>query len=445
MFDRIEAALRRYELIRPTPERPARLGKAEEFSQWITEYVCPAIEPLLAREDFRRLARWSIEHLAPGSKGEARRLVENVDRALVTAAQSLIAWMSSRGLREAMEREAGRSVSAAPRANPTKTKSTTIGRRTVADFVAQRPWHDLVSEFDFFAPVCELNLRNREAWLGPNSQMTQILEFCPYSRPHLSHPGDCIARCLLARVEYWQSDLRRLLVKCENLSRGRSATNAKSKQRAHEAFAELNRLRQQLEDTCLHDVHAKPRQAAAALTQIYGAYRSRADLSWLGSTHELVGNAATLRYFVDRRADVTVVEAVAAALTETAELARAEIDPEEAIATKVRECPLVLIDGPGRRELYWQQHILDRPWQKRGRAWTLILALAQKAKHGQGVDEADDLGISLKDAKGDLVRLLPSVLHKRIDVVRGVYTLHMPGNQIYVARFDQEDRLREIS
>lgn len=446
MIDRLEAALRRYEIIRPTADRPQRMGKTEEFAQWMTEYVCPAIEPLVARPDFRRLARWSIDNLAPVIATPARQLVDAVDRAFVGAGRTIAELTRQAPLRALLESPSDGGTSNSPNLPSADLSAAETMPDTIASFLAERPWHDLVSVHDFFSPVAELNLINREAWLGPGTANTQISEFCPYTQPHLGHPGDYIARSLLTRITYWQSRLQRFLVRCDGLLRGVGSETTCLRDALWAAFRQVTSASPLVEDVCLHDSQARLRQSAAALTQIFGAYRPRADFSWLGEAGQMAGNATSLRYFVDRRADVGIVEAVAGALSELSTLARSTLDPEDVITAKINELPFVLVYGRGRQELYWQGELTDIDWLKKyRRAWTLLVAMAEKALHGQGVDEADDLGVSLKDAKADLKRILPPDLGELLLVQQRVYTLKISRELVYVARFDQEDRLTEVT
>jgi len=51
--------------------------------------------------------------------------------------------------------------------------------------------------------------------------------------------------------------------------------------------------------------------------------------------------------------------------------------------------------------------------------------------------------VSLKDARSDLNRMLPKSMRPLIQVRQKTYKLNLPADDIYVGRFDQEDRLSE--
>jgi hypothetical protein len=95
--------------------------------------------------------------------------------------------------------------------------------------------------------------------------------------------------------------------------------------------------------------------------------------------------------------------------------------------------------------LYWDGELVDADWNKRARSWTLLFALAEAAVGTrQGVDDFSDLGISLKDAKNDLKKLIPSSLFSTIRVVKGVHRLDLKDSNIYLGRFEQIERLERL-
>lgn len=445
MPDRIEIALRRFESIRRRNGEvvlPTRLGK--ELSSWAHDEVCAVVEDAIQRPDFRRLSRWSIDNLSPHAKSEARRLVERVDAALVQGAQQLAALTRKALLRDALAEDCEREREFATSSTGTSRRSSsTTPVATVADFVAARPWHDLVSIRDFFGYVAELNLLDRTAWLGPNSEKIQIGEFLPYANPVLKRPGDLIARSMFIRIDYWLDGLRRLLVRCDGLLAAPTGKMTKLRTELRATLNDVQAPLQKLEEACSHAPEVRMREAAMRLLQLYTAFRPSASLAWLGLDSQPMTIPGLLRYDLEKRADLDLADAIAAALTEIAPLYRTGLDPDETIAEKARSLPLVLIYGPGRRELYWQGTLCDIDWGKRKRAFTLLVALAEKAKRGQAVDECDDLGVSLKDARSDLNRLLPKSMRPVIQVRQKAYKLNLPADDIYVGRFDQEDRLSE--
>jgi hypothetical protein len=447
MLDRLEAAVRDYDRVREAGCNDSLRG-AEALSFWIQDKVCPVVDQLLARPDFRKLARWPLDQLTEQANTEPRHLVENVENALVASAKRLVDLSQTPVLQRfiaglAAGKEQVPSAEASANGNSVRMPQGASGSETPVHFIATKPWQDLVCVYDYFHPVADLNLVDREAWLGPNSNHVQIADFLPFVRPQLQVPGDFIVRTLMIRIEYWRDVLLRVQQRFEGALR--QAKDTARLKETREAVCGIQEPLQRLEAICLHDPQSPLRQACITLVQVYAAYRKQADFSWLGDVGEMAGNAASIRYFVDRRADTAITNHVAAALAEVAGLYRSEPDPEDVIQENCRKVPLVIVDGRGRRDLYWHGELVDADWETSARAWTLMVALAANAKRGQGVDAASELGISLKDAKYDLKRLLPSELFDLIKTRRGVYRLTLPRDKLFAVGFDQVDRLTELS
>ena len=89
MLDRLEAAVRDYDRVREAGCNDSLRG-AEALSFWIQDKVCPVVDQLLARPDFRKLARWPLDQLTEQANTEPRHLVENVENALVASAKRLV-------------------------------------------------------------------------------------------------------------------------------------------------------------------------------------------------------------------------------------------------------------------------------------------------------------------------------------------------------------------
>jgi hypothetical protein len=451
VLDRLESALRRYERIRPKPgDRPSRRN-ADEISDWLRGHVCPVVEQLLQRADFQKLARWPIDNLEDHASTPARKMVQAVDRKLIECATHLAKLIHRPILRRHLaplfsrENPGGEKgkKAVARKASRSRTKAKNPPAQTAADFVATRPWRDLVCVYDYFGSVADLNLLDRDRWLGPNSEHAQVGVFLPYCKPQLHLPGDFISRSLMIRIQYWCDQLEHLSTLCEESLRTQRAARAECADIRKEILG-VHESVPHLAAICLEGIQAGPHQACMTLVQTYAAYRPRADFSWLGPAGELAGNAARIRYFVDQRGDGAIADHIATALSEVVSLYRSEVPPDLLIAEKSRQFPLTLVDGRGRQELYWHGEVVEVDWNRHGRAWTLMVALAEKAKHRQGVDDLDELGISLKDARHDLKRLLPEELFDHIKIQKRVHRLDLPAEQLFVAQFDQLEHLTEV-
>lgn len=447
MLDRLEAAVRDYDRVRQAGCNDSLRG-AEALSFWIQDKVCPVVDQLLARPDFRKLARWPLDQLDKFANSEARRLVEGVENAILASAKRLADLSQTPVLQEfigglAAGEEHAPPVQTPANGRPVEMPQWKSGFKTPAHFIATRPWRDLVCVYDYFQPVADLHLVDREAWLGPDTNHVQIARFSPFVHPHLRLPGDFIVRALMIRIAYWRDRLLRIQQRFEGVLR--QAKDTARLKETREAVCGIREPLERLEAICLHDPESPLRQTCITLVQVYAAYRKQADFSWLGAVGEMAGNAASIRYSVDQCADTATTDHVAAALAEVAGLYRSEPDPEDVIQENCRKVPLVIVDGRGRRELYWHGELVDADWETSGRAWTLMVALAANARRGQGVDAASDLGISAKDAKHALKSILPSELFGLIKARSGVYRLTLPRDKVFAVEFDQVDRLTELS
>lgn len=445
MLDRLEAAVRDYDRARQAGCNDSLRG-AEALSLWLQDKVCPVVDQLLARPDFRKLARWPLDQLEKFANSEARRLVEGVENAILASAKRLADLSQTPVLQEFIGGLAAGEEHAPPIQTSANGRSVEMqqwksGFETPAHFIATRPWRDLVCVYDYFGSIADLHLLDREAWMGPNSNHVQIGNFSPFLHPHLRLPGDFIVRTLMIRIAYWHHVLLGVQQRFEGVL-GQAKDTARLKE-TREAVCGIREPLERLKAICLHDPQSPLRQACITLVQVYAAYRKQGDFSWLGAAGEMAGNAASIRY-VDQCADTAITDHVAAALAEVAGLYRSEPDPEDVIQENCRNVPLVIVDGRGRRELYWHGELVDADWETSTRAWTLMVALAANARRRQGVDAASELGISLKDAKYDLKRILPSELFSLIKVRKGVYRLTLPRDKVFAVEFDQVDRLTEL-
>jgi hypothetical protein len=81
--DRLEHALRRWQRILPAAGQLVSQRDGEAWADWLDRDVCPVIEELLKRPDFRKMARWSLDNVLAGSQTEPRRLIETIEAALI--------------------------------------------------------------------------------------------------------------------------------------------------------------------------------------------------------------------------------------------------------------------------------------------------------------------------------------------------------------------------
>ena len=222
-------------------------GQAEE---WLSKEVCPVAEELFFERSFRRLALWSLEHLASGSEREERRLVDQVDQAFVNfgkIASRLVAH------------------DAACTTNESRPESADFEMAALT-LVASRPWFDLVCSQDFLHPSQELFLVNS------NRQHTELFRKGPDRRVPL---GDYITRMMLARVDYWKTLLDRAFNQIFFIEQ--RDLRFQEREEVLSAKLGLDQAYERLVQAC-HEGEAKLREAATSLVQVYAAYAASPKL-----------------------------------------------------------------------------------------------------------------------------------------------------------------------
>lgn len=455
MLDHLDAAQRHYEQIRPGPARPVTAEKAEQLSLWLETEVCRVVEELLEYPAFRAFARWPIEQLARGAPGKERSLVEAVDAGLVDCAQRLVDFARHPAIQEALAQlgpcteglhEAGGNSHDPAVQNPTAPHAAPgFG---LIQYIAGRPWRDLVAVEDYFYPTSELNLTKRERYLGPDSRGVQVAEFLPFCNPHLRPLGDYVSRTLLIRVEYWDRVLQRFWVRCRTALQESQHESDPQGAAVTEARGRLQEDYEQLKETCCAGEQAKMRAACIALVQVHADYHPRADRDWLKLPFERARPSGTIRHQVERRHDVSIAEQVAGALVDVAPMYREGLEPTVMIAAKARFHQLVVVMGTGRREVYWQGQLLEVDWFTQDAPWDLFAALVERVKSAQGADAFDakgGLSGSLKDRRHRLKKLLPPGLDEAIrSAGQGTYKLSLPAKDVCLLRYEDFERLAEV-
>jgi hypothetical protein len=142
-----------------------------------------------------------------------------------------------------------------------------------------------------------------------------------------------------------------------------------------------------------------------------------------------------LRRRLEGQENLEIADVVACSLQDIEALYRME-ESENMLAETIKRCSLVLVSGPNRQELHWKTRRHSVDWTRHKRAWTLMLALAEKSRLRASVGPSDRLGISLKDAKHDLAKYLPRDLASFIKVDRGSYKLNLEPAQVSVVELE---------
>jgi hypothetical protein len=439
MIDRIDAALRHWELIRPSSANASDLGKVGTLSDWIMRIASPVIAELIERPDFRQHATWSLDNLTLGCRTPARELVDAIERRLIAAAKQLA------GIAEVMLQDSW------PDAERIRIESIRDRMKTIAS----RPWRDLCSALDYFGPAAQLNLPAQHLTRTKEGTLPQMADFLAFAEPKWKSLGDYVFRCLHVRVNVWTECLAKAVhllrttidraspagvraetpvrpdatlpseayVLIEEVVLGTVAASADGAVRTEAVvptkpaplipfpsreFVEIRADLEKLRGICELDVKAPFRQAAITLVQVFAAFHANATLSWLRSAERNKSRALEYRWRLETRSETFIAEACAAALAEMRPLYR-ETDVKAVIARMSKERRLCLVEGIGRREVYWDDAPLGIEWERHDRAWILLRLVAERAKSGRGVSDDDRLGISIRDASHDLRTMIPGL------------------------------------
>jgi len=312
------------------------------------------------------------------------------------------------------------------------------------DIIGKRPWRDLVNVHDFYQIIGSLNL-DRKSFFRSDGKQGHPAQFTPFVNPDLRTLGDIISHAFFLRIEHWQYLLERFhhclltIVRDYNLERDSPLMPFGN------TWAKLRRNYAELRRACIIGKEAMVRNSCIALFQAYAEYRPLEEFTWLGLPSALPRNGQAIRYRIESRNEYSVAEKIAAALVNIQPLYREEIDPESAIMEKCRTKSLVLVSGPGRREVYWKNELLDVDWEANDGPWALFSALVERVKSRQGVDGTYVRG-SLKDFRSRLKKLLPAELSQWIRPAgHGTYRFELDAGQVSELRISEVDRLEENS
>ncbi|NLS97892.1 MAG: hypothetical protein GXX96_37615 [Planctomycetaceae bacterium] len=449
MMDGLHTALRHYERIRPEAREELTSRVADELNAWMEGDACQVVQELLPHPDFRRHASWPIERLVSTSLCAERCRVQAVDDALVAYAGELAVLAGQPAnrqqllLMEDQETPVARDLVAGSTGGDQAAGVERVPRLvTQLEWIADRPWIDLVSVADYFHSVSQLNLRqgvNEDSGLQP-----QLAAFLPYSNVRLRQLGDLVSRSMLTRVEFWADYLRRAEMRCHEARRRVCQGEPQPEERVIATQLQLRESRDTLE-TLFHGEEADLRDGCIGLVQVIAAYRPMTELSWLGEVAQLSANAAAIRDRV-RRVGLEVTDPVAKSLGQVWPLYRQPIMEEEIIERACREHRLVMVCGVGFRAVYWKGEEVTVDWRNKTLRWEFLLGLAEAAMKKQGVDaflEKTGRGPKpLKDRKARLKQDLPADLYELIQPAgRGTYKLDLPPEEIGLLEYDEESRL----
>jgi hypothetical protein len=448
MLDHLDVAQRRYQTLRTAPAVPTSPNRVKQLSLWLEHDVCRIVDELSQRSTFRDLCRWPLTHLASGAESPERRLADTIDETLVAwasglakAGRGITRWQRMRRLnRSAKQSGTNHRAHLADKGSADASFAAALAG---IDYVARRPWRDLVAIADYFSPTAELNLVDRGAYLGQGNQHIQIADFLAACNPALRRLGDFVSRSLLIRIAYWRDMLERFAALCRDVALRLDFPGDGVWKGAQETRAQLVAAHEALQGACTGRGPIL-RNSCTALLQVYVAYRPAVKLPWLGLPRSIGQRPYWLRHRLENHRDTDIADCAADALLDVAPIYRDALDVEGIVAEHVQARDLVLVMGPGCREVHWRGQLIQANWFVHRALWGLLVALAQAAKNQLGVDAFDDPSRSYKDARHRLKPLIPEALNALIlPAGRGTYRLDLAANAICLLEFDSQQRLVE--
>ena len=164
---------RRYEQIMSRPSPRWHDVPERQIRAWLTDDVCPFLHEFVRRPAFREQAAWPLRALAPVAGSAERRLVEEVDEALVACGKTFLRVSQLRAVHACLERRVPpRRVvtqeAVIVRGTGSRRSEIETGRSDVlppllgqTEAIADRYWADLVCVEDSFRPTGGWNSKVR--------------------------------------------------------------------------------------------------------------------------------------------------------------------------------------------------------------------------------------------------------------------------------------------
>ena len=450
-------ARRRYEQIQPDPASEVTEYGARAANELAETKRVSNLTELILRPDFQKHVTWPIERLGGSMLCEERSRVGSVDTALVACASALAAFAEQPDIQQQLLclgpfngwLAEGDPQGQDPVASKERGKPIPLGVSTM-EFIASRPWRDLVSIYDYFSPFSDLNLTNPPK--NEDGELVRHASFVPVVRPSLQVPGDYVSRCMWIRLEYWMMLLQRFWVRCHTTLQRCSQGGGKSWDLVTQARATLHERSEAIRLMCFEGSKARLRDSCIVLLQIFAAYRPEADLKWLGLPSDFIrANANTLPFHVQHHHGTVITERVMAALLDLSDRYRQRVEPEDVIRDACRSHALVLVRGVGIQTVIWKGKEVKFDWTSTRALWDFFVVLTERALEGFAVDshlwrhrKYDTKPAPLKDCKHHLKQreILPDDLFEKIvSAGRGSYKLNLRPEEICLLQYSDDEQI----
>ncbi|HCS49998.1 hypothetical protein [Rubinisphaera sp.] len=453
-MNQLHIALQGFESLAPGLNLNLNAELSDSIEQWLTTEVCPVVDELGQSKRFQTTVLWSVNHLSPSANTDERRLVVEVERKLVDLAAEIATFI------DVAEKEA-------PPGDQKVSEFADLHRET-AEFVANKPWFDLVCTQDFFHPTQDLHLDTAKL----NYEHTKT-----FRERNIQLPlGDYVTRLLLNRVDYWASVLRRIADAASSLvpvGPGKSE-RFKAMSRVQSRRIDLDHAVEKMISICNEPKKQRQREAATALTLVYAAYSNNPRLDWLsGDDSWWKVGGSIIRSWIRRRGtmqnqvrdssgvivltppvqeslcDPSIIRHLAYSLQEMKHFFAVDDDPLEIIDDAVNRAKLVMVDREPREVWFNGRPACDAIWDNQVASWDLLWKLAMKPRHAVDHEALSKCTVkTFRSRRNRLGELLgeESGLNGIIETLpRLGYKLQIDPNSIILLQDDGFGNLKELS
>lgn len=389
-MNRLRLAQLRFEQLAPLPASGADEALSDKLEDWLRDEVVPVVEDLTDNPVFRRTVTAVPEQLCTRSPGAQRAQVNSLAAALVVCAQTFVDAAREFNVLDVLSDQ----DCVQDKGWLAEEQHRNIDARNVIEKIAERPWFDVVSPEDFWAPTAHLYLGQSDPLLTRQFRRSQ-----PYSKLL----GDHVVGMMFARLDFWK---QRLEAGWNGLQPRLGALGNRAfaaLQSAFGAFIDLEQKYRALRLAWLSGSEPRLRNACLTLLQAYVAYHPSPKLVWLHEdTQSLTAHGEVLRKFFRHRGtvfeiqefgadrvqrvgtrsaqlvDTHLIQQVAAALGDISEIYHRGVHVDDLIEEARSQYRLLVVVHP--RLVFWDGDRLDVNWDSAEKPWNLMLNLAVRAE-----------------------------------------------------------------
>jgi hypothetical protein len=427
---------------------------SDQVERWLTKEVSPLVEELGELEWFRSATLWSGMHLSAEFDTPERKTVETVETELLGTARALSRFIEQAEAEMTSEQRDASNIANLPRER--------------IDYIASKPWYDLVREQDFLFGTLQ-NL-----YLDPDKIDNEYV--LAFRKRDTQFPlGDYISRLLLTRVGFWKGILKGIVKSATTAIPAGVAESQRSlvlsSARALDAATEV------LQEVCTDPSVRRLREACTTLTLVHAAYDPNPRLPWLevllpNESHWNAGGKMLRRWIrrggtvqsADPRpggmvgltdpqkaylCDPVIIRKIAWSLEELITFCGVPDNAQELIRQAKLKAKLVLVDRENREVWFEGAEACDHVWNDHARSWDLLWKLALHT--GNVVDHellAGTTQPNFRIRRNRLGNLLgvDSKLDAQIETIRGLgYKLDFPKTDVVLLRDEGDGVLKEVT